>query len=72
MPIYEFSCSECKHKFEELCKCNTDSLPCPKCGGKNTNRLVSSFAVTGDSRTKGSGSSCGCGSCGGGHCSSCH
>ncbi|HHT49403.1 MAG TPA: zinc ribbon domain-containing protein [Firmicutes bacterium] len=73
MPIYEFSCPECKHKFEELCKCNTESIPCPKCGATQTKRLFSAFgfAVSGGSSSSGSAAS-GCGSCSGGNCSTCH
>ncbi|HHT05416.1 MAG TPA: zinc ribbon domain-containing protein [Hydrogenispora sp.] len=69
MPIYEFSCSQCAHQFEELCKSHTEEIACPKCGSKETNRLFSPFAVTGGSKISGSSS---CGSCAGGHCSTCH
>ncbi|NLC52909.1 MAG: zinc ribbon domain-containing protein [Firmicutes bacterium] len=73
MPIYEFTCLECAHKFEELCKSHTEEVFCPKCGAKELKRLFSPFAVTGGSGSSGSsGSSSSCGGCAGGHCSSCH
>ncbi|NLW55744.1 MAG: zinc ribbon domain-containing protein [Firmicutes bacterium] len=71
MPIYEFTCQQCKHKFEELCKTDTKQLICPKCGSSETTRLFSLFGVgrqAGSSTT----SSSGCAGCGGGHCSTCH
>ncbi|NLY91686.1 MAG: zinc ribbon domain-containing protein [Firmicutes bacterium] len=72
MPIYEFRCPECEHKFEELCKSSAEEVPCPKCGSAKTARLFSpfGFAVAGGGHA--SGSSSGCSSCGGGHCSTCH
>lgn len=72
MPIYEFTCPECKSKFEELCKAGTEGIPCPKCGSLKTKRLFSpfGFAVAGGTDTSGSGA--GCGGCSGGNCSACH
>ncbi|NLW60141.1 MAG: zinc ribbon domain-containing protein [Firmicutes bacterium] len=69
MPIYEFKCPECAHKFEELCKSHTEEIACPKCGAPKTKRLFSPFAVTGGAATTGASS---CGSCAGGRCSTCH
>lgn len=47
MPIYEYKCSSCGHKFEELVKINEKKMPvCPKCGNTNVNKIVSSFKVT--------------------------
>ncbi|HHW11969.1 MAG TPA: zinc ribbon domain-containing protein [Firmicutes bacterium] len=69
MPIYEFKCAECAHKFEELCKSFMEKVPCPKCGSRQTDRLFSPFAVSGGAGASGASS---CGGCGGGHCSTCH
>ncbi|HBG15183.1 MAG TPA: hypothetical protein DDW93_00255 [Firmicutes bacterium] len=73
MPIYEFSCQQCKNKFEELCQQGTKQISCPKCGSKETVRLFSTFgfAVSGNACTTATASS-GCGGCSGGHCSTCH
>lgn len=53
VPIYEYTCSECRHVFEEWVKSasdpETDSYPCPKCGAK-AYRIISntSFLLKGD------------------------
>lgn len=48
MALLEFYCEACQTKFEQL---TSDSDPdrgkCPKCQGKNTRKLVSSFRVAG-------------------------
>jgi putative FmdB family regulatory protein len=34
MPIYEYTCSKCKHRFETVQKVSDPHLKkCPKCGG---------------------------------------
>jgi len=48
MPIYEYRCLACSHRFEEVVLANTEPQ-CPACMGKNLERLVSLFAV--DSET---------------------
>ena len=40
MPIYEYMCKECLHRFEELLKLDDPDPPCPECG-KKTNKIVS-------------------------------
>jgi putative FmdB family regulatory protein len=47
LPIYEFACRSCDHRFEELVKVNGSSpaVPCPECGSGDTARLMSAFAV---------------------------
>ena len=47
MPIYEFACRSCDHRFEELVKVNGSSpaVACPDCGSSQTTRLMSAFAV---------------------------
>jgi putative FmdB family regulatory protein len=46
MPIYEFSCSRCGHRFEELVGSHVGTaskdVRCPECGASNPERLVSS------------------------------
>ena len=85
MPIYEYKCTECQHKFDLLRPSALSSQPsdCPKCGKSSERVLVTSFAcrggatLNGDSGPSGeSGSGLGmgssCGGCSGGNCSSCH
>jgi len=45
MPIYEFRCLTCNKKFELLLSITEDpqNEPCPHCGAKNHQKLVSKF-----------------------------
>ena len=52
MPIYEYQCDACEHKFEKLQKISDDPLKdCPVCSEPKLNKLVSAAAF----RLKGSG-----------------
>lgn len=45
MPLYEFECSGCRHRFEALVR--TGAPPsCPECGSVALERLLSAFAVS--------------------------
>jgi putative FmdB family regulatory protein len=44
MPIYEYECRECGHRFEAIVRV-TDSPNCPSCDGTALDRLISMFAV---------------------------
>ncbi len=44
MPIYEFHCAGCGHRFEKLSRGNTREHPCPECGA-TANRAVSAPAA---------------------------
>lgn len=61
MPLYEYECKECGHRFERLVSIsNADNKqPCPQCGGKDTEKLLSAFATKSSSSlsigTSGSG-----------------
>lgn len=47
MPMYEFICRECGHRFEELFFSLNDSLApltCPECGSRNVKKLMSAAA----------------------------
>lgn len=44
MPLYDFQCPRCRHRFEELVK--GDAVPtCPKCGATDPRRLQSFSAA---------------------------
>lgn len=52
MPIYEYSCSECAHNFEEwvksVCDAEGDSCPCPQCGASSFRKMShTSFVLKG-------------------------
>lgn len=51
MPIYEYACGRCGHRFEELVSGSVATLiSCPDCGAAETERLLSTFQ-----RTRGGG-----------------
>ncbi len=67
MPIYEYKCSSCGHRFDVLQRIGADGsdLTCPTCGARKPEKMLSACATSGGS----SGSSCGSSYSGGG-CSS--
>ena len=52
MPLYEYQCDACGHRFEEIQKFSDPPAEvCPKCGARNVQKLMSSPAI----KFKGSG-----------------
>lgn len=46
MPIYEYECKKCQHRFEHLARVMKDvPCACPDCGSKNIEKVFSSFGV---------------------------
>jgi len=46
MPIFEFECDECHHRFEELRRNTDPTTPeCPSCKGKKARKLISAGAI---------------------------
>ncbi len=47
MPIFEYRCSSCHERFEELVFTRTrpKKVECPKCGGTKAEPLLSVFAA---------------------------
>lgn len=46
MPIYEFKCNNCEHKFEGLFitseeKASINKFRCPSCGSEDKEKLIS-------------------------------
>jgi putative FmdB family regulatory protein len=70
MPIYEYTCSSCDHRFEELVSADGRTLvACPECASSDVTKLFSSFAmrsVGGDMPRAAVGGGGGGGCCGGG------
>lgn len=70
MPIYEYTCSKCKHPFDQLVRRMDDGgkVKCPKCGA-NADRALSVFAVGSEGSKPGAtgpaGGGCHCGHEGG-------
>ncbi len=55
MPVYEYQCNTCDHKFELLQSVNVrpEETSCPQCKEVNAQRLMSAFAsqIKGDHKT---------------------
>jgi len=46
MPLFEFQCRQCGHRFETLVLSTSRSKPtCPACDGSDLEKLVSVFGV---------------------------
>ena len=48
MPIYEYTCSSCKHEFETLVR-GSEAPGCPKCASTALEKKMSVFAAAGAS-----------------------
>ena len=50
MPLYEYACRSCGHRFEELVGSHAGTAPsdvkCPSCGAEEPERLLSAYATT--------------------------
>ena len=48
MPIYEYRCEECDHRFEILQRLGEgpDGLTCPDCGTPRLEKMFSTFAAS--------------------------
>jgi putative FmdB family regulatory protein len=51
VPIYDFQCKGCGHEFEALVR-NNDTPACPSCQSGDLERLLSTFAVSSEERTR--------------------
>ena len=67
MPIYEYKCRDCGHRFEVLQRLGegADGLHCPTCGTAPVEKVFSTFAAAGgQGAAKGESASCGAPGCG--------
>ena len=48
MPIYEYVCPHCGHRFEKLVRsfAGDQQVHCPRCRENGSTRVLSSFAVS--------------------------
>jgi putative FmdB family regulatory protein len=51
MPLYDFKCRKCGHRFEELVRVN-DAASCPKCKAGNAERQFSMSAAVSTDKTR--------------------
>ncbi len=49
MPIFEFECLDCRHRFEELTR-GHEKICCPQCKSGNLSKLISSFGTNAHDR----------------------
>ena len=54
MPIYEYLCARCRHRFEQLIF-GSDCPVCPKCSGTELEKQLSTFAVSSKGAPRGGG-----------------
>lgn len=48
MPIFEYRCKSCGHRFSELIF-GSEKPTCPECGGHSAEKQISGFGVGGSS-----------------------
>ena len=67
MPLFEYICKKCGHRFEALVF-GSEPPDCPMCHSRELEQISSSFATSGSSKSGGisSGSGIGCGASSGG------
>ena len=75
--MFEYRCKSCGNEFEELVFNDNQPIPCPKCGGKETEKLMSccrhkQAGGPGIPAAVPSSGGSSCASCSGGNCSTCH
>jgi len=48
MPVYEYQCARCGERFSLLQPMSAprEGNACPRCGARQTRRLISSFSTT--------------------------
>jgi len=46
MPIYEYECRQCGHRFEYLLLSSSPAAECPACRNKDLKQLISLCAVS--------------------------
>jgi putative FmdB family regulatory protein len=65
MPIFEYTCQSCNHRFEHLTRADHQAV-CPACDGTALDKRLSTFAVraSGASPRDDFGAPGPCGSCG--------
>ena len=67
MPLYEYHCTDCDHRFEILQRIGDgpDDLHCPSCDEPQLEKLFSTFAAsTSSSSNAGPAADCGAPGCG--------
>ena len=64
MPIFEYRCRECGAKFEKIQAASATAVTCTQCDSPKVERLLSTFAVGGATRSDLSSAESPCRTCG--------
>ncbi len=62
MPIFEYACRSCSHRFEALVLSSKERISCPQCASVKVEKQLSVFSSPGAVKNDpaSAGSSCGC------------
>ena len=71
MPIYEFFCQSCDHKFEKLLIRRDAEIHCPECDDADVKRLISVCSFGSSDGTVQAAGTSDCSSCSATSCNSC-
>ncbi|HOO77502.1 MAG TPA: zinc ribbon domain-containing protein [bacterium] len=64
MPIYEYECRKCRHRFSHLSRTASAPAPrCPACGEGRPLKKLSTFNAAAPASNSSSGGSCSTGCC---------
>jgi putative FmdB family regulatory protein len=66
MPLYEYRCRDCGHRFEVLQRsgAGAEGVECPRCGAARPERTLSTFATASHSGPARPAGGCGAPACG--------
>jgi putative FmdB family regulatory protein len=62
MPIFEYNCRRCNHRFETIVFSAREKVACPKCRNKTVDKQLSVFRspATGKETISATGAGCAC------------
>lgn len=66
MPIFEYTCKDCKGGFEELVRSEEQVVACPNCGSNKTEKRLSVFSAGSSAQSQSGSAVCGRPGCGSG------
>jgi putative FmdB family regulatory protein len=46
MPIYEYECKQCRHRFEYLILASSTAAKCPVCESRDLEQLISTCSIS--------------------------
>lgn len=61
MPIYEYSCGRCNHRFEAIVLSRQEKISCPACASTVIEKQLSMFSAPASDKEASSSSGGGCG-----------